>query len=144
MDLISVLVACGESDVFFHTELLVLLVSIVFSFNTRNTKPFFTASGVCLFTAIGTMVYELSRGWTARMINAETMATSMLSGMLLATFGVAWVSRMRSLVVWTHVAVMSSLCVCLTIGICTVRMDLARPVDVEVSIPNDLGSGPMS
>ena len=132
MSFTSIFVACGESDVFFHAELLLLLASIIISIKTSNSKAFFTSSGACLLTAIGTMVYELSRGWTARMINAETMATTVLSGMMLSTFGVALTSRMRSFVLYTHIAVIFGLCVCLTIGVCTVRMDLARPVDLEV------------
>ena len=133
MAILSRLVAFCESDVFFQAELLLLLVSVFVSFRMNKTKPFFVASGACLFTAIGTTIYELSRGWTANMINAETMATTMLSGMLFSTLSASLASGLRSFLVWIHTTVTFALCICLSIGVCTLWMDLARPVDAEVS-----------
>lgn len=135
MSPLSRLIAFSEGTVFFAAESVLLLVSIAIAFRTRNTKLFFASSGICLFASIATMVFELSRSWTARMINAETMSTTMLSGMLSATFAASLGRSMTALIVRTHVLIAAALCMCLGIGLCMVRMDLQRDVDLQVCLP---------
>lgn len=132
MDFLSLAVAYCETTAFFQAELLLLLASIIFSFRTSSTKLFFASSGVCLFIALGTMVYELSRGWTARTTSTATMTTTVLSGMLFATFVASVTTGMRVFVVYTHAATAFALCVCLTVAVGMAWMALAPPQEAQV------------
>lgn len=134
MPLSHPLIASCEGNLFFTTETLLLLASILLSFCQYNSNLFYGCTGACLFTTIATMVFELSHGWTAGTITAGTTKTTLLSGMLLATFVASLASGSKAFVVRTHLTVASALCACWGIEGCVGRVDSKMETDRQVQV----------
>lgn len=121
-----------ETNGAFQFELLLLLVSIISSFRSGSTRPFFLASGICLLVTEATMIAELSHRWSQHTSDVLSMATTVLSGMLFSTLLASVASKMRTFVVALHSTITATSVFCLAIGVWFVWQDVARPVDLEV------------
>lgn len=118
---------------FFQVELVVLLVSLIVSLFFSSSFPYFVASAICLFTTIGTLIFELFRQLSGHYTYVEATTTLTFAITLSGTFMFVLARRLSNLELRWHTITALGLWAYLAVRAVWILEDTARPIHLDVS-----------
>lgn len=130
-----------ETHEFFQVELLSLLVSLIVSLFLSSSLPYFVASAVCLLTTAASLVYELSQHVSGQYAYLEATTTLTFAITLSGTFVYTLVKRLSNVELRWHMITVLGFWAYLALRAMWILEDRARPIDCEVCLKHNCGSG---